>query len=496
MKKKIVVAVTVILGILALVLFVKPAVPDIRDFQQMKEYPKLFPDYTGIVVPSNLAPINFEIKETGESYMVRISGENGPEISVYGQTAMIRIPQKKWKSLLEQNLNDSISLEVYVKQRDLWRKFKTFRIFVSKDRIDPFVFYRDIVPTNGLWNKMYMHQRNLADFTETELYNNHRTDHNCMNCHTFNKNNPDQMLFHVRGKHGGTIFYDKGKLTKVNLKTSKKLPAGAYCSWHPSGKLVAFAVNVIKQNYYLSGYNKKMKEVFDLKSDLIFYDVEKNVVFTFPQISSLARENLPCWSPDGKYLYYTQAKEYVEGAPNETNLYSLMRVSYDLEKNVLGKPEVILSEEVTKKSVAFPTISPDGRYMLFCMVDFGYFPINNKTSDLYLMDMQTHQYYKPDINSDESESYVSWSSNSRWFVFSSRRMDGVTSKPYFCHVSSYDKLSKPFVLPQEDPACYKTDHRNFTRPELIKARFKPDFRDLKKVIYPEAMDADFVEPAQ
>lgn len=129
--------------------------------------------------------------------------------------------------------------------------------------------------------------------------------------------------------------------------------------------------------------------------------------------------------------------------------------------------------------------------MLFCMVDFGYFPVNNKTSDLFLMDLQTNRYYKPDINSDESESYISWSGNSRWFVFSSRRLDGVTSKPYFCHITSQGKLSKPFILPQEDPTFYSIDHRNFTRPELIKGRLDLNFDDLKKVIYPEAIDAKF-----
>jgi hypothetical protein len=175
--------------------------------------------------------------------------------------------------------------------------------------------------------------------------------------------------------------------------------------------------------------------------------------------------------------------------PNEENLYSLMRVSFDVNNNTMGDPETILSSEETKKSIAFPTISPDGKFMLFCMVDFGYFPVNNKTSDLYLMDMSTKKYYKPDINSDESESYISWSGNSRWFVLSSRRLDGITSKPFICHIDSLGNTSKPFILPQEDPLFYTINHRNFSRPELIKSRVNLNFGDLKEVIYSKAIQA-------
>lgn len=149
----------------------------------------------------------------------------------------------------------------------------------------------------------------------------------------------------------------------------------------------------------------------------------------------------------------------------------------------------IIPSEETKKSVAFPTISPNGKFMLFCMVDFGYFPVNNKTSDLYLMDMRTNKYYKPDINSDESESYISWSSNSKWFVFSSRRLDGVTSKPFICSIDSLGNTSKPFILPQEDPLFYTINHKNFARPELIKHKFNLNFGDLKEVIYSKAIQA-------
>jgi len=453
--------------------------------------PNIFPDYTGIMLPGNIAPINFFVDEAGEKYQVRIFGKTSEGILISHSNPEIRIPEKKWKTLLGENLSGSIFIEVSVQKEGKWFQYQTIENPVSADFIDPYLYYRDIVPTNSMWDKMAMHQRNMETFDEYELVNNHRIEHNCMNCHTFNRNNPKEMLFHVRGSNGGTVFYRNGELSKIEFPVPEILSAGAYCNWHPSGNLVAFAVNKIKQNYYLSGYSDKMKEVFDLESDIILYETETNRVLSFPQITSAERENLPVWSADGKTLYYVSAPPHVTNMANEEILYSLMQIPYDIETNRLGEPELMISSEEINGSISFPTVSPDGRYLFFCVAEFGYFPVNNKSADLYLMDLVTGEYRKPDINSEESESYITWSSNSRWFVFSSRQLDGMTSKPFLCHIDKQGNVSKPFVLPQKDPHYYRIDHRNFSRPELLQERLDLDFGDLSKVIYSNASMASY-----
>jgi tricorn protease-like protein len=312
-----------------------------------------------------------------------------------------------------------------------------------------------------------------------------------MNCHTFNRNNPNEWLFHVRGSNGGTVIYKDGLIRKMEFPVPEIISAGAYCNWHPDGRKIAFAVNKIKQNYYLSGYSDKMKEVFDLESDIVLYDTETNIVSSFPQTCSDQRENLPVWSADGKYLYFISAEPYVANLPNEKNLYSLLQVAYDAETNTMGEPELLISSDEINGSIAFPSVSPDGRFMLFCRADFGYFPINNKSADVYLMDLQTKEYHKAPINSPESESYISWSDNSHWFVFNSRRFDGMTSKPFICHIDSNGEFSKPFVIPQKKADYYAIDHRTFCRPELLKERVSLSFRDLQPAIFSKAVVAGY-----
>jgi hypothetical protein len=453
-------------------------------------YPRLFPDYTDLTVPCNLAPLNFRIEEAGQRFYVRIDAEKGRPIELMQTAADIRIPLKQWKALLHENKGSDISIHICVYDGG-WRQFKTIRNHIASEKINPYLYYRDIEPTNSLWNRMAMHQRHLEDFTEEKIADNYRIGHNCMNCHTFNRNNPAEMLFHIRGNHGGTLIYKDNKLRKIEFPLPAVVSAGAYCNWHPDGRLIAFAVNKIKQNYYLSGYAGKMKEVFDIESDIVLYDTETNTVLAYPQIASGERENLPCWSAGGRRLYFVSAKPYAPGQTNEEQRYSLMQADYDPESRRLGEPEVVLASDSLQGSISFPTVSPDGKYMLFCVADFGYFPVNNKSADLYLMNLQTGEYHKLPVNSDESESYISWSDNSRWFVFSSRRLDGMTSKPYICYIDSAGEVSKPFIIPQKDGDYYRTDHRNFSRPELLKERQSLSFGEMKAVIFSEPLTATY-----
>lgn len=479
------------LYIVPLLLLTRCGVPDIKDAVQKNEAPQIFPDYTDIIIPPNIAPLNFKIEEEGEKYLVRIRGKVGKEITFYQSDPAIKINRKKWSALLTANKGGDLSIEVNIRKEDKWYRYVSITNKIADETIDPYLYYRDIVPTNSLWNKMAMHQRDLESFREYKLFDNYRIDHNCMNCHTFNQNNPKEMLFHVRGNNGGTVIYKDGELTKMSFPTLQTASTGAYCNWHPSGKIIAFAMNKIKQNYYLSGYGDKMKEVYDTESDIVFYDVVNNEVYTSPQISSDMRENLPAWSADGKYLYFITAPPYVINQPNEEIQYSLMQASYDIITNQIGDPELLISSDEIDGSISFPTTSPDGKYMFFCVADFGYFPVNNKSADLYLMDLRTKKYYKPDINSSESESYITWSNNSRWFVFSSRRLDGMTSKPFICHIDENGNVSKPFIIPQKDPYFYKTDHRNFSRPELLREKLDLSFGDFSDVIFNQPKTAKY-----
>ena len=60
-----------------------------------------------------------------------------------------------------------------------------------------------------------------------------------------------------------------------------------------------------------------------------------------------------------------------------------------------------------------------------------------------------------ETNGRYSDSYHSWSSNSQWIAFASKRDDRVYGRPYFAHVSQDGSVSKAFLLPQENPEVHE-----------------------------------------
>ena len=123
-------------------------------------------------------------------------------------------------------------------------------------------------------------------------------------------------------------------------------------------------------------------------------------------------------------------------------------------------------------SVAQPRISPDGRWLYFCATRYSCWPIYDPYSDIYGIDLEQgrqtgkFEYHKLDINSDQTESIVNWSSNSKWIVFSSKRGTPLFTRPYLTHVAPDGKNSKPIVLPQEDPEFYDSFLFTYTLPTL------------------------------
>jgi hypothetical protein len=46
-------------------------------------------------------------------------------------------------------------------------------------------------------------------------------------------------------------------------------------------------------------------------------------------------------------------------------------------------------------------------------------------------------------------------------------LDGLFTRPFFSHVDRDGEFSKPFVLPQADPAFYGTYLKTYNLPELV-----------------------------
>ena len=462
----------------------------IAEYKSLDRTARIFPDYAGCVIPPNIAPLNFVVKEPGTRYGVTISAERGEAVSVFSSSGRMVIPEEPWKKLLRANRGSKLFVDIYVMSReDGWHRFKRLTNTIAKEEIDPYLVYREMPLYNLVWNDMGIYQRNLENYDVSVILHNRSFGGGCLNCHTFLNNQPSSVILLVRGPSsgspaGGMVIGRNDSVHKVvDTRTAFNSIPGRYTAWHPSGKAISFSTNDVLRCYHTVGYNP---DIFDASSDAAIYLIDSNTVTTIPEISRPDRlETYTTWSPDGRFMYFCSAPQLPVERYKEIR-YDLMRIPYDLESDTWGKLETVLSAKETGLSITLPRFSPDGKFLLFCMCAYGNFSAFSPTGDLYMMDMQTGKHTRLDINSDKSEAYHSWSSNSRWFVFSSKRRDGLFARPYFSYVDEEGKAYKPIILPQRDPAFYDSFIRIYNVPELIKEPVRLTPRELAHALH----DAD------
>jgi hypothetical protein len=439
--------------------------------------PRILPDYAGVVIPPNIAPLNFKLMEPMDEASLRISSDSGDPIDLKSGDGSFRIPIEAWKKLLGQNRGRSLVMRIRTQKDGRWQDFQPIVNRISMEPVDPVLSYRLINPAYSFWSVMGLYQRNLETFEQKPILVNRLTQDNCMNCHNFRNNDPDCMLFHLRsGPGSGTLIRWKGGIRKVNTATGFN-KAGSYPSWHPNGNIIAFSANSLTMFFHACGEGR---DVLDSGSDLVLYLIDKNMITSDPGIANPDRmETFPCWSPDGRYLYFCAADRINDGGKGVVYTkihYDLMRIAYDATTGLWGKPETVLAARQAGGSITMPRISPDGRFLLFTKADYGNFPIYLKSADLYLLDLQTGKARRLECNSDQTDSFHSWSSNGRWFVFSSKRLGGVCARPFFSYLAQDGTASKPVLLPQEDPEFYDTFIKTYNVPELVRGPIDVDPR--------------------
>lgn len=455
-----------------------PQVPS--QYKESQAEVPIYPDYQDVTIPENIAPLNFELLIQSDEAVVRLSAA-GEEIVCEGPK--IRPDIDDWKALTQKAKGDAISVEVFADIKGQWIRFKPFHIYVSADPIDPWLSYRLISPSYVSYEELTLNQRCLENFDEEAFVDNMlcstESGGQCVNCHSYQQWNPDRMQFHARQTHGGTLIAYDGKIEKVDMRHDSLLSAGVYPAWHPTEKLIAYSTNMTMQAFHTAAPEKI--EVLDSESDLILYDVDKHEVKTIEQQPN-ELEIFPTWSPDGKWLYFCSAhfvyqsdsvdRSEITMRANEVK-YNIYRKSFNLKTRQFGEREMVFCADTLGKSATFPRLSPDGRWLLFTLGEWGCFHIWHHDADLWMKDLKTGEVRAMDeMNSDDTESYHSWSSNGRWVVFSSRRYDGVFTRPFIAHIDAQGQGSKPFELPAKDPDLHRQFLKSYNVPELMKGPVK------------------------
>ena len=435
---------------------------------QANQLPKIYPDYIGVTVPATIAPLNFNVEDIDvESVNVVVEGSKIGELQSEGDYANFDIDE--WHHLLAQNRGGDLKVTVYVEKNGNWTQYQDFDIHVSPYELNDWgLTYRRIAPGYEVYGKLGIYQRNLSNFEETAILENTAAPGACLNCHTANRTNPDQFTFHVRGDHGATLVSQNGKREWLKAKNDSLKGSMVYPYWHPSGTYCAYSTNTTHQSFH--AVKDERIEVVDQASDVFVYQpATHELILDSLLMTKDHYETYPVLSSDGKTLDFCSSTAEPIPSGYKDIKYNICKIGFDAAMGKFGnKVDTIFNARELGKSATHPRPSYDGRYIMFTMSDYGCFPIWHKEADNWLLDLKTG-LARPmtAANSRNTDSWHNWSRDSHWFVFTSRRGDGLYTRLYLACIDDKGNVSKPFLLPQRNPKKYYD--------ELLDSYNTPDF---------------------
>lgn len=437
----------------------------------------IYPDYKDVTIPANIAPLNFryamaDVRNARTTFTVS-------DKSVCIKGTEVEWTLKKWKKFIAGSAGQTVTVNAVATVNGKEIKDK-WAIYISNDEIDGYLTYRLIEPSYQMFNEVSIMERCIENFKETVICDYKHTDNSCMNCHIHGQQRGDLSMYYIRGPKGGAILNRDGKLRKLTLNAPGMLSGTVYGEIHPSGRFGVFSTNIILPSFHTVA-GKRM-EVYDSQSDLTVADFDNNKMINLPHIAREDKfETFPCFSADGNSVFYCVADTQSLPKNIENVRYAIVRAGFDTSNgHISEQADTIWSGYANNASACHPKASPDGRWLMFTVADYGTFPLFHTECTLYLTDLESGQVKAlSDIKGDKSDTYHSWSSNSRWFVFASKRGDGQYGKPYFCHIDENGNLTKPFVLPQKSSRFYGYNLKSFNVPDLGNASTGMTIRDAR-----------------
>jgi len=200
---------------------------------------------------------------------------------------------------------------------------------------------------------------------------------------------------------------------------------------------------------------------FPIKGILVVYDRETKTFAALPGADDPQYvQTNAVWSPDGKEIVFARARAYRAERLEQQNStvvdekdvpeftvekrpfrYDLYRIPFNDGKG--GTPQPVPGASDNGMSNFFPKYSPDGKWLVFCKAKS--YMLLQPDSELYIIPAQGGVARRLRCNTARMNSWHSWSSNSRWLVFSSK-VNGPYTQLFLTHIDENGNDSPPVLL--------------------------------------------------
>ncbi len=444
-----------------------------------KPYPLLYE--SGISIPCNIAPLNMSFAERA-NLKIYITDSNGKQTKAQTKlyTKILQPNIKKWHKWLSLARNGFLSI-IHGKDTLIW--------FV-KDPIDKYISYRNNFFAEKQF-KMTVSERDLENYNTKILFDTERLNNSCMNCHTASRNNINHGAILIRGTMSGTYIIDDSSFVRyvVPKQYSQQLYF-TYFDFHPKQEVIAFSTNRNDMAERVLQNNKFNDFITDTFGTIVLFDIKTNTVTTAKSLSDPNYDYAsPCWSNDGKTLYFCRGPHRDRTKPWNYK-FDLYKTEYDSASKTFGEAQCVFPFSNYGVSAAMPKFSTTGNYLVVSVLQSGTFPAVND-GDYYIVYPDSikpaGEKYKISINgrkafentaqalhskteelknanSLDAEKFHSFSSNGRWMVFTSCRLTGIQGITHIVYMDKDGKAGKPFILPQHEADFYSKNILSFVFP--------------------------------
>ena len=137
-----------------------------------------------------------------------------------------------------------------------------------------------------------------------------------------------------------------------------------------------------------------------------------------------------------------------------------------------------------RKAISFPVPSYDGKYIMFTLSDYGNFSIWHKEANLWLLDLTSGDLRElSEVNSDDTEAFTTGVATPAGLSSVAAGVTAFYTHLYLASMDENGKISKPFLLPQEDPETYyDRSVYSYNVPDFVNAPILLDTKVFEKRI--------------
>lgn len=448
-----------------------------REFRESRHLKIAYPE-DGASFPLNIGPpvIRWEDR-TSNSWRLTITppGDAG-EIVVTTDEKSWGPTADQWQAIKDASVGQMVELEIRgaavqngARDGDVYVDKVSFRI--SEHRADPIIAYRLVTPLFHGYKTPDVYYQHIGTCDKQLMYPGDGKF--CANCHSF-PGAPDvsqddfNLGIVIRQRLGGPNYVILG-LYNLEDKSGLSISANTYfMSWHPQGQLLAVVAG--ENSYSKPLITLETQEFLVLKADIHIYNT-KGESAALPGASTVEyMETFPAWSADGKTVLFTRAPEM--GTKWKPIRFDIYQVPYNDGKGGEAVPYPGASHN--GQSNFFPRFSPDGKWMVWTKADWS--SLAAPSSDLWIVGTEEgSQPRKLECNKPYSmDSHHSWSSDSRWLLFTTKRDNGIFAKICITEIDENGNASPAVELPSDEDnfmMCYNV-------PEFMKYDMNVDAEDV------------------